>query len=257
MATRRLACTCLMVPALLLVAAGCGGKTAKKKAKQAAGGGAAAAATAAPVAEQLPEINADSALTVDGGRLAISSPAGWARGPRSKEYLVRYTPTAQKTYPSITVTAADPPPGFTEVTPANHADFVPAIAAGLAATFTADGKSTLVKQPAAVTIGSHLGVAYAAPGRAKVGSTEEAIDCSFLVLLVNGRLVTVEARAATGKLDDKGRLTAKAVAAAISAPKPAEPPPALEPEAASAPAEPAAPAEATPPPPSLPAIPTP
>ena len=252
MATRRLACTCLMVPALLLVAAGCGGKTAKKKAKQAAGGGA-----AAPVAEQLPEINADSVLTVDGGRLAISSPAGWARGPRSKEYLVRYTPTAQKTYPSITVTAADPPPGFTEVTPANHADFVPAIAAGLAATFTADGKSTLVKQPAAVTIGDHLGVAYAAPGRAKVGSTEEAIDRSFLALVVNGRLVTVEARAAKGKLDDKGRLTAKAVAAAISAPKPAEPPPALEPEAASAPAEPAAPAEATPPPRSLPAKPNP
>lgn len=240
MATRRLACMCLFVPALLIAVAGCGSKPAKKKAKQAASG----AATPVVVEEKLPAINAESAVTVDGGRLAISSPAGWARGPRSKEYLVRYTPAAQKTYPSITVTSADPPAGFTEVTPATHADFVQAIAAGLAETFTADGKSTLVKQPAAVTIGSHLGVAYAAPGKAKVGSIEEPVDRSFLALVVNGRLVTVEARAAKGKLDDKGRLTAKAVAAAISAPKPAEPAPALEPKAESTPAEPAEPAAA-------------
>lgn len=237
MATRRPVRACLLAAALLLVAAGCGSKTAKKKAKKAAGD----APAPVVVEEKLPAINADSALTVDGGRLMVASPQGWARGPRSKDYLVRYTPAAQKTYPSITVTSADPPAGFTEVTPATHADFVQAIAAGLAETFAEDGKSTLVKQPAAVTIGDHLGVAYAAPGRAKVGSTEETIDRSFLALVVNGRLVTVEARAAKGKLDDKGRLTAKAVAAAISAPKPAEPPPALEPAAESAPAEPAAP----------------
>jgi hypothetical protein len=230
-ATRRPVFACLLAAALLLVAAGCDGKTAKKKAKKAAGG----ASAPVVVEEKLPDINADSALTVDGGRLAVSSPQGWARGPRSKDYLVRYTPAAQKTYPSITVTSTDPPAGFTEVTPATQA-----IAAGLAETFTEDGKSTLVKQPAAVTIGSHLGVAYAAPGRAKVGSIEEAIDRSFLAIVVNGRLVTVEARAAKGKLDDKGRLTAKAVAAAISAPKPAEPPPALESGTESAPAEPAA-----------------
>lgn len=237
MTSRRLACTCLVVSALLIAVAGCGGKPAKKKAKQAASG----AAAPVVVEERLPAINADSALTVDGGRLAIASPAGWARGPRSKEYLVRYTPTPQKTYPSITVTAADPPAGFTEVTPANHADFVQAIAAGLAETFTADGQSKLVQQPAAVTIGSHLGVAYAAPGKAKVGSIEEPVDRSFLALVVNGRLVTVEARAAKGKLDDTGRLAAKAVAAAVAAPKPAEPPPALEPGAESAAAEPSAP----------------
>lgn len=237
MSSCRLACACLVVSALFIAAAGCGGKTAKKKAKKAAGG----AAAPVVVEEKLPEINADSALTVDGGRLAVSSPQGWARGPRSKDYLVRYTPAAQKTYPSITVMSADPPTGFTEVTPANHADFVQAIAAGLAETFTEDGKSTLVKQPGAVTIGSHLGVAYAAPGKAKVGSIEEPVDRSFLALVVNGRLATVEARAAKGKLDDTGRLAAKAVAAAISAPKPVEPPPALTPEAESTPVEPAAP----------------
>ena len=77
-------------------------------------------------------------------------------------------------------------------------------------------------------------MAYAAPGRAKVGAGDEPIDRSFLALVVNGRLVTVEARAAKGKLDDKGLLTAKAVAAAISPPKPAAP------AAAFGPAEPAA-----------------
>ena len=128
-----------------------------------------------------------------------------------------------KTYPAITVTVADPPEGFAEVTAANHDAFVEAVAASLAESFTADGKSTLVQPPAAVTVGSHLGVAYAAPGRAKVGTVDEPIERSFLAVVVNGRLVTIEVRAAKGKLDDKGRLAAKAVAAAVSPPQPAEP----------------------------------
>ena len=250
MATRRLACTCLLVPALLLAVAGCGGKTAKKTPKKAAGG-------AVVVEEKLPEVDPDSAITVDEGRLAVVSPKGWTRGPRAKDALVRYTPTAQKTYPSITVTSADPPAGCTKVTGANHADLVAAVSASLAETYTKDGKSTLVKQPAAASLGPHLGVAYTAPGQAKVGGLKEPIDRFCLAVVVNGRLVTIEARAPKGKLDDTGRLAAKAVAAAIAAPRPAEPPPALAPEAESAPAEPAAPADAAPPPPSPAAEPTP
>lgn len=244
----RLAAVCLLVAALLVPGGGCAAKTTKKKkAKKAANEP--VAAVAEPEPEKLPEINRASAITVDEGRLMVASPQGWARGPRSKDYLVRYTPSAQKTYPAITVTAADPPEGFAEVTAANHDAFVEAVAASLAESFTADGKSTLVEPPAAVTVGSHLGVAYAAPGRAKLGTVDEPIERSFLAVVVNGRLVTVEVRAAKGKLDDKGRLAAKAVAAAVSPPQPVEPaasfappePPAAEPPAAAdKPAEPAA-----------------
>jgi hypothetical protein len=229
----RLAAVCLLSAALLVPASGCAAKTAKKKkAKPAAAG--AAAAVVEPEPEQLPEINRGSAITVDEGRLMVASPQGWARGPRSKDYLVRYTPSAQKTYPAITVTAADPPEGFAEVTAANHDAFVEAVAASLAETFTADGKSTLVQPPAAIVVGGHPGAAYAAPGRAKLGTIDEPIERSFLALVVNGRLVTVEVRAAKGKLDDKGRLAAKAVAAAVSPPQP------VEPAASFAPPEPAA-----------------
>lgn len=232
----RLATVGLLVVALLAQAGGCAARTTKKKrGKRAAD--AAVAAVAEPEAEKLPEINRDSAITVDEGRLMVASPQGWARGPRSKEYLVRYTPSAQKTYPAITVTAADPPEGFAEVTAANHDAFVAAVAAGLAESFTADGKSTLVQPPATVTIGDHRAAAYAAPGQAKMGTADEPIDRSFLALVVNGRLVTVEVRAAKGKLDDKGRLAAKAVAAAVSPPQP------VAPAASFAPAEPAAAAD--------------
>lgn len=247
MSGRLLAAVCLLAAALLVPAGGCAAKTTKKKkAKPAAG--AAAAQAVEPEPEKLPEINRASAITVDQGRLMVASPQGWARGPRSKEYLVRYTPSAQKTYPAITIIAADPPEGFAEVTAANHDAFVEAVAASLAESFTADGKSTLVQPPATVTIGDHLAAAYAGPGRAKMGTVDEPIDRSFLALVVNGRLVTVEVRAAKGKLDDKGRLAAKAVAAAVSLPQtveppasfaPPEPPAAEPPAAADKPAEPA------------------
>lgn len=249
MSARRLAAVCLLAAALLVPAGGCAARTAKKKKAKRAGGDA-AAAVVEPEAEPLPAINRDSAITVDGDRLMVASPQGWARGPRSRDYLVRYTPSAQKTYPAITITAADPPEGFAAVTAANHDAFVQAVAAGLAESFMADGTSTLAEPPAAVTIGGHLGAAYAAPGRAKVGTVDEPIDRSFLAVVVNGRLATVEVRAAKGKLDDKGRLAAKAVAAAISPPQPVEPaasftpvePVAGEPPAAaSEPAEPASP----------------
>jgi len=209
---------CLLVPALLVTADGCTAEPAAKKAKKASVAGAAAVAT-----ETLPAIDPDAALTVDGGRLSVSPPKGWARGSRSKDYLVRYTPTAQKTYPAITVTAADPPDGHAQVTAATHDDFVARVAANLAETFSKDGTSTLVRQPAAVTLGEHLGVSYAAPGEAPVGGMTEPVDCDFLAAVINGRLVTVEVRAPKGKLDSKARLAAKAVAMAIGAPRAAGP----------------------------------
>ena len=179
-------------------------------------------------------IDFDTALPVDDGRIAVCGPTGWTRGPQSKDHLVKYIPSRKKTFPSIVVTAADAPEGFADVEAATHRDFVAAIASGLAATFSKDGKSTLVKKPAAVKLGPHFGVTWAAPATVKVDGVKESIDRSSYALVIGGRMYTVEVRAPKGKLDDAGRKTARAVAAALGPPQPDRP---IEPEPMAEPAD--------------------
>ncbi|MCE9629187.1 MAG: hypothetical protein K8S94_00510 [Planctomycetia bacterium] len=195
----------LMALGLALAAAGCSGKTTKQRSSS---GG----------AVKIGEVDADSAITTDGGRISIRSPAGWARGPRSDDYVIRYTPGPQKTFPAIVVTAGDPPAGITEVTADNQKEFVEAVTEQLAATFSRDGKSTLSKKPAAVTLGEHRGVAWTAPGTAKVGGMKQPIERSCVAIVFANRMYTVEARAPKGKLDDTGRAAARGVAAGIAGP---------------------------------------
>jgi hypothetical protein len=181
------------------------------------------------------ETDPESSITVDGGRLSVRSPVGWSRSPRSDDYLVRYTPGQQKTFPAIVVTATDPAGGIGDVTADTHMAFVTAVADQLADTFSSGGKSTLLKKPAAVKLGPHLGVAWTAPGTAKVGGLKQPIERSCVAVVVAGRMVTVEARAPKGKLDDEGRAAARGVAAAIAPATPAAAP-AVEPVAADPPA---------------------
>ncbi|MEI8070307.1 MAG: hypothetical protein WCI09_01835 [Planctomycetota bacterium] len=198
---------CLFLIALCLWVAGCSTSTNKKTKKGSTGG----------AAEKLPVIDADTAIAIDAGRITVASPVGWTRSPKSKDYLVRYQPGAKKTFPSIVVTADDALAGFTEITTENQPQFVEAIATDLAATFSKEGKSSLLKKPTAVSLGSHLGVSWAAPGTAKVGGLSENLDRLLYAVVIGGRLYTVEVRAPKGKLDDTGRAAAKAVAIALTA----------------------------------------
>lgn len=184
--------------------------------------------------EKLPSIDPDTVLSVDEGRVAVASPKGWYRAPRSKDHLVRYHRAAKKPYPAVTVTVADPPDGIVSVAKDGHAAFLEAMTATLAERFTKEGKSTLTQGPTAVGLGDHFGVAWAAPGRTKNGGATESIDRFSYAVVFNGRLYTVEARALRGKLDAEGILAAKAVASGLAEPKPAatvepaEPAPASE-----------------------------
>jgi len=198
---------CLFLIALSLWAAGCSTSTNPKTKKGSAGG----------AAEKLPVIDADTAIAIDAGKITVASPVGWTRSPKSKDYLVRYQPGAKKTFPSIVVTAADALAGFTEITAENQPQFVEAIATDLAATYSKDGKSSLLKKPVAVSLGSHLGASWSAPGMAKVGGLAEKIDRLLYAVVIGGRMYTVEVRAPKGKLDDTGRAAAKAVAMALTA----------------------------------------
>lgn len=207
-----------LVALLVLAVAGCGGGATKpKKAK-----------AEKPIVPA--EVDADSAITVDEGRIMVAPPVDWKREPRSKDYLARYVPGGGRTYPSVTVLGGDPPAGITAVDADNHAEFVAAVAAQLAGQFTnSEGKSTLLKKPAAVDLGPHKAVVWAAPGTAKVDGLSQPIERSCAAVVVAGRMYTVEARAPKGKLDNAGRAAARGVAAGIAVPAQAEPEPPAEP----------------------------
>lgn len=209
---------------LVLPTTGCS-KAAKKKPKATAASGSAESdaaegsadePAAEAVADDVPEgVDPDTAITVDQGRLTVMSPAGWIRAAQSKDYLVKYVPSRQKTFPSIVVTAADAPDGMTAVDAGNQRDFVKAIAESLAGTYTKNGKSTLLKKPAAAKFGPHFGATWVAPATIKVSGVSESIDRASYAVVIGGRMVTVEVRAPKDKLDAAGRAAARAVAAAL------------------------------------------
>jgi hypothetical protein len=176
-----------------------------------------------------PLVDPDTAIPLDGGRVEVCSPVGWTRSPRSANYLVRYQPGPRKTFPSIVVTAEPAPEGLESVSATNQAKLVSAITTKLAETFPAAGAVKLIKKPAAATLGSHSGVAWAIPGTAKVGGLSEPVDRFAWGVVLGGRLYTVEARAPKGKVDDDAKAAAKAVAATLFRPAGA---PTGQPEAA-------------------------
>ena len=210
-----------------IAAGGCGGGSAPK------GAGA------------LGPTDPESAVTVDAGRVQVLSPVGWARLPRSKDFIIGFEPRPRRADASILVVGGDPPKGVTEVTEKNHAAFVTATAERLAESFRKDGKSTLLVKPRAVTIGPHRAVAWKAPGKTKLDNKSIAIERSCYAIVVDGRMYTVEARGAKGRQPDTDRAAARGVAASIAAapPAPAAPAPTPEPPAAEPPAASAKPAE--------------
>jgi hypothetical protein len=194
---------CGLACVVLLGMGGCGGKPKKSK----AGGG--------TTAESLPPVDLDTALAVDDGRIAVASPTGWTRLPRSKDCLVKYQPGPKKSYPKILVTAEAAPAGFAEVTADNHQAFAAGIAEGVA---QALGKAKPLKKAAAVKVGPHLGVLWGSPGSAKVDGISEPIERWSYAVVIGGRMYTVETRAPKGKVDDAAKAAAKAVAAALAPP---------------------------------------
>lgn len=217
---------CLLLGLGLGMAGGCG---EKPKAKKQAGGDAGATQAAPAAAKEkesagpLPAIDPLTKMTLDGGRIEVFSPQGWFRAPRSSSYLVRYTTGPQKTHPAVTVLAGDPPGGFTAVTADNHGDFVAAIAAGLDA-------GSILKKPVALDVGPHLAATWVSKGEAKVSGLTQPVERSHVAVVVGGRMYTIEAEAAKGRVDAASRAAARAVAAALAVPAPVEP----EPEPAAA-----------------------
>ena len=190
--------------------------------------------------EPLPQVDVETALPVDEGRVAVATPKGWIRASRSNDYLVRFQRGVKKPYPAVTVTVSEPPEGVASVGQDGHAAFIEAMTAKLTERFTKDGKSSLTRGPTPVALGAHHGIAWAAPGRTKNGNVTEAIDRLSYAVVMNGRLYTVEARGLRGKLDADGILAAKAVASALALPKPAAP---AEPSDPADPVDPAVPAD--------------
>ena len=195
----------LMLLGLLLglVSGGCSGS---RTADPAAGGRSGGATT--------PGIDSTSRLDLDNGRVSVFSPQGWRRAPRSYDYLVRYQSTPQLPYPSVIVVAADPPEAFSEVTAANHAAFVEAIAG----TLDAPEGTGLLRKPSKANVGPHHAATWSIVGEAKLDGLSKKIERECTAVVIDGRLYTVEAWAPRGKLTDAGREAALAVAAALIVP---------------------------------------
>lgn len=191
-----------LVCVVLAGLSGCGGKPKKSK-------------TGGTTTEKLPAVDLDTALAVDDGRIAVASPTGWTRLPRSKDCLVKYQPGPKKSYPKILVTAEAAPPEFSQVTADNHQAFAAGLAEGVAESL---GKAKPLKKPAAVKLGPHLGAFWGIPGSAKVDGISEPIDRWSYAVVIGGRMYTVEARAPKGKVDDAAKAAAKAVAVALAPP---------------------------------------
>lgn len=210
------------IVAVLLIVAGCepGPKTtpAGKASKNSS------AAKADSIT--LPPIDEDSMLVLDGGRLAVRSPAGWTRSPRSKNNLVRYQPGIKETYPAIVVTADDAPEGVDMMDKSGQSKLAAAVAAS---------GDRFTKQPAAIRLGPHPGVTWASPAMAKVDGLSQPIDRESFAVVIGDRLYTIEAMAPKGKLDGKGRAAAIAVASALSVPPAMDP--VSEPVGTSSPAD--------------------
>jgi hypothetical protein len=170
-------------------------------------------------------VEPNSGLDLDGNRVRVFSPAGWRRAPKSYDYLVRYQSVPQLAYPSVIVVAADAPEGFAKVTSENHKAFVDAVAKRLGEEFGGDGKPALRRKPAAATIGAHHAATWSAPGEAKLDNIPKPIERECTAVVIAGRLYTVEAWAPVGKLDEKAKAAARAVAAALAVPslEPIEP----------------------------------
>jgi len=222
----------------LLPLGGCGsreaGKPAAEKPPAQETTAAASAASPSTASPSVADIDRESGLDLDGKRVRVYSPAGWRRASRSPDYLVRYQSTPQLAYPSVVVLAADPPAGCAEVTKASQRAFVEGVATKLAESFGGEGQPKLIRQPAALMVGPHPAVSWAAPGEAKLDGLPKKIERDCTAVVVDGRMYSVEAWAPRGKLDDKARAAARAVAAALAVPplEPAEPEPAAEPAAA-------------------------
>ena len=218
----------LVMLACLVSLVGCSGGDADTT----AGGGKTGKSAAAT-----PGIDPNSGLDLDGNRVRAFSPAGWRRAPTSYDYLVRYQSTPQLPFPSVVIVAADPPEGFAEVTKANQADFVAAVAARLAGESGGEGQPGLLRPPTAVRVGPHHAAGWSAPGEAKLDGLPKKIERECTAVVVDGRLYTIEAWAPRGKLDEKARAAARAVTAALAVPSldpveslvPVEPAPAAEP----------------------------
>lgn len=240
------------VVCLVAALGGCSGESAKKPTKPKAKAG--VTEQPATTTDSPPAVEPNSGLDLDGKRVRVFSPAGWRRAPKSYDYLVRYQAKPQLAYPSIIVVAADPPEGFAEVTSETHPAFVDAVAKRLAEEFGGDGKPALRRKPAAAKVGAHHAVTWSAPGEAKLDNIPKPIERECTAVVIDGRLYTVEAWAPVGKLDDKAKAAARAVAAALAVPSldPVEPlvpfgsEPAAPPEAESKPAEAAKPSDAKP-----------
>lgn len=154
------------------------------------------AAEPAALGDDLPLLG-DYLPPLDGGRIEVAPPLGWAVPPRDSKYLVRFTQSRQSSYPSLIIVAEDYG-GIFNVSEQNVDTFAEQMDDLL------DGSGASAKPSERATpfsAGSFVGVTYRRRGRAPADLKKIIVDRLFLDTVVAGRKYTIELRTRQGTVD--------------------------------------------------------
>lgn len=176
--------TLLLAAVLALQLAGCGGG-----AKTPASG---APATPALIKtgvkhyerSDLPAVDEDLFVIVDGGRIEIAPPEQWTVAPRQKNYLVLFVPGKLNDLPRISVTVVDSPFGNEDTSEENAAALAKAVQTALE-----NDKAKRVRElPKAIVLGGRAWVRHVR----QATMSKELCAVQSLQIVRGGRLYTIE-----------------------------------------------------------------
>ena len=152
---------------------------------------------AAPIetVESLPELG-DYLPPLDNARVEVAPPVGWHVPSRDSQFVVRFTPSPEASYPSILLTAEDHE-GIADVTSENVDAFVREVDAALA-----EGSPAKPSARAAPLVsGAFVGATYRKRAKVKADLATRTVDRLILETVAAGRKYRLELRTEQGTVD--------------------------------------------------------
>lgn len=144
----------------------------------------------------LPE-RGDPIGPLDQQRIEVAPPKGWYVPSQTSQWIIRFTPSEQMTYPSIIVRAEDYQ-GLANVSRANVDEFAEQVAEAFENDKSATKRSVAI---APIEIGRFVGVSYRRRGKAPYGLKEILVERLLLDTVVAGRKYTIELQTRDGELE--------------------------------------------------------
>ena len=171
-----------MTPALV----GCGGSSPSG---EAGGGGGGGAGVKQYAASQLPKIE-QQLPALDGGRIELPTPDGWAFASQGKGLLTRFHLKGRTGIPQIIVKAEDSPSAIATVTAANVVEYSDLVQADLDAQ-VAQKRATVLEPSRPLVLGGNAWARYVLSAKLP-GKTKATIERQVLRTTQSGRTYTID-----------------------------------------------------------------